>query len=299
MDAEQAGKRDRRDLGGQIHEGGVAPGAAVYAHGREPGPEAGGGDRLCWCSSGEHPPVIIGAADGGVPVAAARELADELVQGRGQLQGRGAQDQLSPARGEGDLVRGEACDAGQRLSVEQHEQAGHPVLDGVAVVVEQGADQCPPVVVFDLGDQVAAGALGYVQAAGVAARGGPGHEGAGVVAAACPAGEPGVDVALGAGCQARAVVSQPGDQPGRRPDLVLHVAGLLGGDVVPLGVPAEPPQVMPGGEAGDDAAFGGVVDLPGLVPGPPFEFGEALVAGGQDSPATRILRRWRVARLGR
>ena len=114
--------------------------------------------------------------------------------------------QLSPVRGEGDLVAGEAGDAGQRLSVEQHEQAGHPVLDGVAVVVEEGAGQCPPVVVFDLGDQVAAGARGYVQAAGVAAGGGPGHERAGVVAAGCPGGEPGVDVALGAGGQGGAVL---------------------------------------------------------------------------------------------
>ena len=183
----------------------LRPERAVYAQGREPGPEAGGGDRLCWCSSGEHPRVVVGAADGGVSVAAAQELADELVQGCGQFQGRGAQEQLGPVRGEGDLGPGEAGDAGQRLSVEQHEQAGHPVLDGVAVVVEEAADQCPPVVVFDLGDQIAAGAPGYVQAAGVAAGGGPGHEGARVVAARCPAGEPGVDVALGAGRQACAV----------------------------------------------------------------------------------------------
>ena len=99
--------------------------------------------------------------------------------------------------GEGDLVPGEAGDAGQRLSVEQHEQARDPVLDGVAVVVEQGADQRPPVVVFDLGDQVAAGALGYVQAAGMAACGGPGHEGAGVVAGPCSAGELVDSVAVG------------------------------------------------------------------------------------------------------
>ncbi|HUZ24741.1 MAG TPA: hypothetical protein VMV07_13355 [Streptosporangiaceae bacterium] len=89
--------------------------------------------------------------------------------------------------GEGDLVPGEAGDAGQRLSVEQHEQARDPVLDGVAVVVEQGADQRPPVVVFDLGDQ----------AAGMAACGGPGHEGAGVVAGPCSAGELVDSVAVG------------------------------------------------------------------------------------------------------
>jgi hypothetical protein len=56
--------------------------------------------------------VLIGSADGGVTVAAAQELAGEVVQGRGQLQGRGAQEQLSPVRGEGDLIPGEACDAG-------------------------------------------------------------------------------------------------------------------------------------------------------------------------------------------
>ena len=186
-------------------------------------------------------------------------------------------------RGEDDLIPGEAGDAGQRLSVEQHEQAGNPVLDGVAVVVEQAAGQCPPVVLFDLGDQVAAGACGYVQAAGVAAGGGPGHEGARVVAAGCPGGEPGVDVALGAGRQAGAGAVQPADQPGRRPDLMSHVAGLLGGDGVPPGSAAEPPQVMPGSEAADDPPFGGIVDLPGRVLGPPFEVGEAFVPGGQDA----------------
>jgi hypothetical protein len=91
----------------------------VYAQGCEPGAEAGGGDRLCWCSSGEQPRVVAGAADDGVSVAAVQELAGELVQGCGQVQGRGAQGQLGPVRGEGDLVPGEAGDAGRRLSVEQ------------------------------------------------------------------------------------------------------------------------------------------------------------------------------------
>ncbi len=117
----------------------------------------------------------------------------------------------------------------------------------------------------------------------MAACGGPGHEGARVVAALCPAGEPGVDVALGAGRQVCACASQPADQPDRRPDLVLHVVGLFGGDVVPPGLAAEPPQVMPGREAADDPPLGGIVDLPGRVLGPSFEFGEALVAGGQDA----------------
>ena len=153
----------------------------------------------------------------------------------------------------------------------------------MAVAVEEAAGQCPPVVVFDLGYQVAAGARGYVQAAGVAACGGPGHEGARVVAAGCPGGEPGVDVALSAGGQGGAGASQPADQPGRRPDLVSRVAGLPGGDGVPPGLAAEPPQVMPGREAADDPPLGGIADLCGGVPGPPFEVGEALVPGGQDA----------------
>ena len=104
-----------------------------------------------------------------------------------------------------------------------------------------------------------------------------------MVAGAGPAGKPGVDVALGAGRQAGAVASQPGDQLDRRPDLVVHVVGLLGGDVVPSGLPAKPPQVMPGGEAAHDPAFGRVFDLAGLVRDPPLEFGEAFVPGGQDA----------------
>jgi hypothetical protein len=69
----------------------------------------------------------------------------------------------------------------------------------------------------------------------------------------------------------------------RRPDLVSRVAGLTGGDGVPAGLAAEPPQVMPGGEAADDPPLRGIADLPGGVPGPPFEVGEALVPGGQDA----------------
>ena len=102
---------------------------------------------MSWCSSGEGPRMVAGA-DGSASVTAAEELADEFVKGRGQLQRGGAEQQPDPGRGISDLITGEAGDAGQRLSVEQHEQAGHPVLDGVAVVVEQAADQRPPVVVF-------------------------------------------------------------------------------------------------------------------------------------------------------
>ena len=46
---------------------------------------------MCWGSSGERPWVVAGAADGGVSVAAVQELAGELVQGCGQVQGDGAQ----------------------------------------------------------------------------------------------------------------------------------------------------------------------------------------------------------------
>jgi hypothetical protein len=63
----------------------------------------------------------------------------------------------------------------------------------------------------------------------------------------------------------------------------VHVAGLLGGDVVPRRLAAEPAQVMPGGETADDPALGGVLNPAGLLAGPPLESGEALVAGGQDA----------------
>src|SRR6266704_264342 len=138
-------------------------------------------------------------------------------------------------------------------------------------------------VVFDLGEGLVAGVPGNVQVTGVAASAGPEHEGAGVVVGSRPAGEPGVDVVLGAGRQARAGASQPGDQLERGPDLVVHVVGLLGGDVVPLRLPAEPAQVMPGGEAADDPALGGGRNPAGLLACPPFERGEARVAGGQDA----------------
>ena len=141
------------------------------------------------------------------PWVAVEELADELAEGFGQVEGDGAEEQLDPLGAAGDLVAGEAGDAGQRLSVEQHEQPGDAVLDGVSVVVEEAADQCPPLVVFDLGEDLAARVLGNVQVTGVAASASPEREGAGVVVGAGSAGEPGVDVALGAVRQARAVIS--------------------------------------------------------------------------------------------
>src|SRR6266704_2098060 len=144
-------------------------------------------------------------------------------------------------------------------------------------------------VVFDLGEGLVAGVLGNVEVVGVAASAGPEHEGAGVVVGSRPAGEPGVDVVLGPGRQARAGASQPGDQLERGPDLDVHVVGLLGGDVVPLRLPAEPAQVTPGGEAADEPSLGGVLNPAGLLAGPPFESGEALVAGGQDAAGHWVL----------
>src|SRR5208282_651796 len=254
-----------------------------YAQAGEAYLELGGGERMAGGSSGEGPWLVVGAAHDSPSVAAVEELADELVQRCGQVEGDGAEEQADPEGAVGDLVTGEAGDACQGLPVEQHEQAGHAVLDGVAVVVEKAADQCPPFVVFDLGEGLVAGVPGNVQVVGVPAPAGPEHEGTGVVAGAGSAGEPGVDVVLGADRQVLAVFSQPGDQLERGPDLVVHVIGLRGGDVVPLRVPAQPAQVMPGGETADDPALSGVLNPAGFLKGPPFESGEPLVAGGQDA----------------
>src|SRR5260370_13745848 len=144
MDAEQPGECDGRELGGEGHEGGVATGAAVGGQAREAARELGGGERMAWGSSGEDPWLVVGSGDGGAAVRAVQELAGEFVQRCGQVEGDGAEEQLDPQRAVGDVVAGEAGDAGQGLSVEQHEQAGHAVLDGVAVVVEKAADQRPP-----------------------------------------------------------------------------------------------------------------------------------------------------------
>jgi len=111
----------------------------------------------------------------------------------------------------------------------------------------------------------------------------PGHEGAGVEAGAGPGGEPVIDLALGARGEAGAVISQPGDQDDRCPDLVVHVVGLLGSDMVPGRLAAQPPQVMPGREAAHGPALGGIGDLAGPVRDPLLELGEALVADGQDA----------------
>ena len=135
------------------------------------------------------------------------ELADELAERFGQVEWDGAEEQLDLLGAADDLAAGEAGDAGQRLPVEQNEQPGDAVLDGAGAVVEEAADQCPPLVVFDLGEDLAARVLGNVQVTGVSVSAGPEHEGAGVVVRAGSAGEPGVDIVLGAVRQARAVIS--------------------------------------------------------------------------------------------
>ena len=167
------------------------------AQAREADFELGGGKRMTGGSSGERPWLIVGAADGCAAVSAVEELADELAERFGQVEGDGAQKQPDLLGAVGDLVAGEAGDAGQRLSVEQYEQPGDTVLDGVSVVMQEGADQRPPLVVFDLGEDLAAGVLGNVQVTSVAVSAGPDRESAGVVVGAGSAGEPGVDVVLG------------------------------------------------------------------------------------------------------
>jgi len=112
----------------------------VDAQAREAHFELGGGQRMAGGSSGEGPWLIVGAGDSCAAVRAVEELAGELVERCGQVEGDSAEEQLDPPGVAGDLVAGEAGDTGQRLSVEQHEQPGDAVLDGVSVVVEQAAD---------------------------------------------------------------------------------------------------------------------------------------------------------------
>src|SRR6266487_5451330 len=104
MDAGQAGECDGRELGGEVHEGGVAAGAAVDAQAREAHFELGGGQRMTGGSSGEGPWLVGGAGDSCAAVRAAEEVADELVERCGQVEGDGAEEQLDPLRAAGDLV---------------------------------------------------------------------------------------------------------------------------------------------------------------------------------------------------
>jgi len=179
----------------------------VDAQAREADFELGGGKRMTRSSSREGPWLILGADRGCPAVGSAEELADELAEGFGQVERDGAEEQLDLLGAADDLAAGEPGDAGDRLPVEQDEQPGDTVLDGAGAVVEEAADQRPPLVFFDLGEELAARVLGNVKVTGVAAPAGPEHEGAGVVVRAGSAGEPGVDIVLGAVGQARAVVS--------------------------------------------------------------------------------------------
>lgn len=70
MDAEQAGERDRGDLGGEVHQSGVAAGSAVDAQAREADLELGSGERVAGSPSGEHPWLVVGAGDDGAAVRA-------------------------------------------------------------------------------------------------------------------------------------------------------------------------------------------------------------------------------------
>jgi hypothetical protein len=154
VDAEQSGECHGRELGGEVHEGGVAAEAAVDAQAREAYLELAGGERM----TGAPPGKTLGWS--WVRATAARPCV------------RLRSWRASSPRG-----------------------------------AEQAADQCPPVVIFDLGEQLVAGVLGNVQVVGVAASAGPEHEGTSVVVGARSAGEPGADVVLGSGRQALVVFS--------------------------------------------------------------------------------------------
>jgi hypothetical protein len=99
-----------------------------------------------------------------------------------------------------DLSRGESGDLGDALGVEQDEQPCDAVGENDGVLRQKPASKGPPPVV--IAEHLSGGFVlepGYLDAAGVAAPNRPGHEspssGKGV------AGEPFVDIVLGAGGQ--------------------------------------------------------------------------------------------------
>ncbi len=87
----------------------------------------------------KQPGRIAGFADGGVAAASGEELHDKTGEGFRKRDRVTADAEVHLAAASPDVVDGEAADGGDLLGVEQHEQAGDPVLEFEAGVVEEPA----------------------------------------------------------------------------------------------------------------------------------------------------------------
>ena len=96
-------------------------------------------------------------------------------------------------------------------------------------------------------------------------------------------GQPGLHVALAAGCQGEVVLAEPGQEGGHGADLVPGLAGGGARAGADPGTVPQAPQDPPGQVGLHDPPVGGVINAGEDVPAPSFHPGQCLVAGGKDT----------------
>ena len=193
--------------------------------------ETHGADGLAGPAAWEQPGVVVGVTDGGVPAAAAGEIAHARGERFGDLDG--CITEMEPHAGGlvADMAGGQPGDAGERLRVQQHEAARDAVGAVVAGAVQQVPGDRPPLVSFGqcrcrVGVACGSRDLGVTRVAACRA---PPEEVAGQVAARFAGSEPLVDVGLPTGGQGKLPAAQPPGDPDGSPDIG------AGHDLLPVG----------------------------------------------------------------
>jgi hypothetical protein len=165
-----------------------------------------------------------------VAITAFADLDEEMVDGRGQPDGLGAEMEREVAPVVDDLVDGPAGDAGQWLSEPQDEESRDTVDRVQCVVVQQPVHERPSVVGFDADCEELSWPRLQSHVGCVAVADGPGQEGPGVVVPPCLVSRPFVDGRLAAGRRRRPVFAQPTQQVHGGLDVGAHGVDLLVGD---------------------------------------------------------------------
>lgn len=247
-EAEQVGDDGGRELAGELQECAGAAGGGVDADAGQPVADGGGQDGLPGMQAGEQSRAGAVGGDLAEVAAVAGEVVQVAGQGFGDADRGGAQSQRGALGVEADVAGGEAGDAAGALAEQQDEQAGDAVAGVVAVVVQEAAGQCPPLVLGERDCRVRAG-HGRDSECAVAVAACPGQEVPDLVAAGRAGQQVGVEVGLTAGGQVQAAAGKPaGEVDGGLESGGLSVADP-GGQRCLAGFGAGVAQQPPGGVA--------------------------------------------------
>lgn len=214
----------------EVAQGAVPASAQVDAERSESDGEGVGVQVLPGSATREQPraPGVCGAAVG----QALEVLQQELRERVGDCGGFVAEQEDRSVGGGEELVAVQGGDADEWLGVERQQDGRDAVGERVGLADQATTEPVEPLLVGDggRGARVATGELDVGGCQTVAA--GPGEEGADERPGGRPAGDPLVEVGLGAGLERGVVLVQPGQQPADLGDL------LLGQVDAALGAPA-------------------------------------------------------------